>query len=210
MSIWAIVPAKPFEVGKSRLEGVLGTEQRIRLNRWFLHHVLEAVAQVKHLSRALVISRSAEVLDFARRRGAAILPEGDVSDLNEALRLATAYAIGGSAQIVMIIPIDLPLLTAQDIEELLSAAREGSSLALAADRSETGTNGLLVPAGGIRYRFGPGSLARHLTEAQSRGLSAAVLRTAGWGLDIDNAADYTQLVRSHPGVASCVANLGSD
>ncbi|MGH2523035.1 MAG: 2-phospho-L-lactate guanylyltransferase, partial [Anaerolineales bacterium] len=43
MSLWALVPVKPFWQAKTRLAGVLSPEQRAGLSREFLTHTLQVL-----------------------------------------------------------------------------------------------------------------------------------------------------------------------
>ena len=42
MDCWAIIPAKPFRAGKSRLAALLGVDERAALNRRLFGRVLDA------------------------------------------------------------------------------------------------------------------------------------------------------------------------
>src|SRR5207248_2686635 len=63
----------------------------------------------------------------------------------------------------LVIHADLPLVGPDDVEALLAAAGGGG--AIAPDRHGTGVNAVALDAGvSIEFRFGPGSLARHLEQ----------------------------------------------
>ena len=58
MSIWAIIPVRPLEEGKSRLAEVLTPIERLRLNQRFFRQTLDVTAAVVGRERTLVVSRS--------------------------------------------------------------------------------------------------------------------------------------------------------
>jgi 2-phospho-L-lactate guanylyltransferase len=100
---------------------------------------------------------------------------------------------------------DLPALTPEDVAALLA---EDAPVVIATDRNRSGTNLLVVPFGAegapgpeaerdgadrFRFRFGVGSLAAHLDEAEARGLGATVVHRPGTAVDLDTADDWSQL-----------------
>ena len=66
MTIWAIIPARPLEEGKSRLAEALTPAERQRLNQNFFRRTLDVTASVIGRERTLVVSRSEELLIAAR------------------------------------------------------------------------------------------------------------------------------------------------
>ena len=61
----AIIPAKDFQRGKSRLAGVLKEKIRINLQRWMLNNVLESVTNCNLIDNTVVVSDSIDVLNIA-------------------------------------------------------------------------------------------------------------------------------------------------
>jgi len=120
MTTWAIVPVKPLRRAKSRLSSVLGAEERLELSREMLNRVLEALAKVPEIERTLLVSRDSEAMALARHHGARTLSERPPIDLNQALQQATRAAVGSGASAVLVVPADLPLVTADDLRELVS------------------------------------------------------------------------------------------
>ncbi len=190
MSIWAIVPVKPFLRSKSRLAGVLSPEARAGLSRDFLGHALRVLAQVPQIGRVLVVSRDPAALALARDLHAHTVTEAGAPDLNRALTRATQVAVAERAGAVLILPTDLPLITVADVQTLITAAGAGPAVTLAPDRHETGTNALFVrPPGLLAYAFGAGSFGRHLARAQAAGAEVRVCRLPGLALDVDQPED---------------------
>jgi 2-phospho-L-lactate guanylyltransferase (CobY/MobA/RfbA family) len=71
VSLWAIVPVKPFRQAKSRLASVLGDEERLVLSREMLRTVLAALTGVSRVERTLVVSRGGP-LSLGRRSALAL------------------------------------------------------------------------------------------------------------------------------------------
>lgn len=186
MSIWAIVPVKPFREAKSRLAGVLSPDERAALSREFLVRTLDLLNGVREISRTLVISRDTTALQAARRHNAHTVTESGSPELNPALARATDVCVSLGAGGVLILPSDLPLLAPADLTSLLNAGDDPECLTIAPDRRDDGTNALFMrPPYLIPYAFGPGSFSRHLSIAMERGFCAQVYRAEAFALDVD-------------------------
>lgn len=204
--LWAIVPAKPLAQAKSRLAMVLSPAEREQLARSLLCHTLDVLASLilpaelaisgpaSGLAGILVVSADLKVRELAVARGVAWLPELEPPGLNGALEQAAAAARARGARGVLIVPADLPHLTAAAVAELLAAAGELPVAVIAPDRREEGTNALLVaPPGLIAFSFGPGSFQRHVAAARAAGVRTVVWRHPAWACDVDWPEDLALL-----------------
>ena len=75
MSLWTIVPVKPFSEGKSRLAGYLSPQERRALNRDLLTRTLDAIRLAHIDAEIVVVSRDNDALDAATRLGSHALAE---------------------------------------------------------------------------------------------------------------------------------------
>jgi 2-phospho-L-lactate/phosphoenolpyruvate guanylyltransferase len=186
MTLWAIIPVKPLRRGKSRLSGVLSLEARTALNHYLLSNTLEILASVPEIEYSLVVSRDPEALTVAREYGARTVQEQGSPQLNTALTRATMVALSHSVQGILIIPADLPLLTRDDIHEVVSRGVNPPVVVITPDRHHQGTNALLIsPPGLIQYEYGPGSFQRHCSQAKKAGARLEVCERGSVALDID-------------------------
>lgn len=186
MALWAIVPVKPLQRGKSRLSGVLTREERANLNRYLLSHTLETLTEIKDIENILVVSRDPAALSLARDYGARTVQEKGSPHLNVALTRATLVAKEYTTRGVLIVPADLPLITPQDVKTMLALAKDPPVVVVAPDRHREGTNALLVcPIGLIEYDFGPGSFDRHCQLAEQVGARLEIVELPSLALDVD-------------------------
>src|SRR5689334_18739660 len=132
--VWAIVPVKPFGHAKSRLAAVLSPEARAGLSREFFAHALGVLAAVPEVERVIVISQDAAALQLAREQGALALAEDGAPDLNRALARATEAAVAGGAAAILILPTDLPLMSVEDVRDLIGVEADGPAVTLAPDQ----------------------------------------------------------------------------
>jgi 2-phospho-L-lactate guanylyltransferase len=172
-----LVPLKRIDP-KSRLAGALPLDERVRLMRGLLAGVVSA-ARDAGVERVTVVTglplKEYEVWDD---RG---LP------WNEALAAATTEVV--TAPLVAVISADLPLIRADDVEELLVATPErGIAIARALDG---GTNAVAMrPPGLVRTRFGePDSAAVHA----ALGVPHVVVDLPGLAFDVDTPEDLTRM-----------------
>lgn len=194
MALWAVVPVKPLRRGKSRLAGVLSDEERTLLNRKLLAHTVDTLVEIPELENVLVVSRDPEALSVARDRGARTVLEDGAPHLNVALARATVIATTYAARGILILPADLPQISAEDIQSMITAGQDPPVVVIAPDYRREGTNAMLVnPAGLIQYDFGPQSFDRHVAQAEHKGAAVKVLDLASLAHDVDLPEDLTFL-----------------
>jgi 2-phospho-L-lactate guanylyltransferase len=194
--LWAVIPVKPLLESKKRLAHLLPAEQRANLVRELMCHVLAAVQQVPEITRTAVISSDPVVWAVGEALGAAIIQEEPPPDLNTAVARAYAIAVHHDAAGVLILPVDLPYVTAEDISLLIETGLGRPSdeirgiMAAAPDKAGEGTNALfLYPPLEFTFRFGPGSLQRHIHEALERKIAVRLVYAPGLQFDLDTAED---------------------
>jgi len=194
MTLWAIVPVKPFGRGKSRLASVLSREQRTDLNRHLLMHTVDTLTSIPEIEHVMVVSQDQEALALAREHGARTIQENGSSQLNLALARATVIAKSHITRGVLIVPADLPLITIEDVRAMLDFAKPPPVVVVAPDHRQQGTNALLVcPTGLIEYDFGPGSFQRHCERAKLAGARLEICRLPSLELDVDLPEDLERV-----------------
>ncbi len=75
MSLWGIIPVKPFSYGKSRLADRLSVEQRILLNRSLAENTLTICKSVPAIENLLIVSSGREMHRFAIKCGVEFVEE---------------------------------------------------------------------------------------------------------------------------------------
>ena len=193
--IVAVVPVRSLSGAKSRLGEPLDAEERAELVLALMRRVVTAAQASTRLADVVVVSRDTDLLMAAGELGAAIAQQsGD--GLNEGLTEALDCVIRDGATSVLVLPADLPRVTAQAIDDLIEAAELAAHRApgrpvvgLVTDRHETGTNALLLsPPDAIGFRFGEGSRAAHRAGAERAG--ATYLEVTGpLAFDLDTPED---------------------
>lgn len=186
MILWAIVPVKPLQRSKSKLLEVLTREEIAALGRLLLSHTLETLGQIPEIEHTLVVSRDTEALAIAREHGARTVTERGNPDLGEALIRASLVVRSHGVSSVLVLPADLPLLTSEDISELISLSGNPPEVLLVPDRRGTGTNAILSsPPGLIEYDLRAGSFARHIEQGEAAGAEVKICHLPSLELDLD-------------------------
>lgn len=191
--MWAVLPVKPFDWAKSRLDGVLAPEERSALARRLMLGSLAALVESACFERVVVVSRDAEALALAQERGAYPLTEDAPADLNRAIVAARALAMREGAGSLMVLASDLPLVQAADIRRVVEASGSASAV-IVPDRRAEGTNALLLsPPHLIEPGFGVESFHRHLALLSEAAATVSVLRLDGIAFDVDVPDDLAEL-----------------
>ncbi len=185
---WALVPVKARADCKCRLAERLSADARLGLVRLMLKRVLAELAASRTVGRIAVVSPERDTL------AADIVVLDDAGGgLNAALDSGRRALMAQGAREIVILPADLPFVTAADIDTLVESGRR-AGFALAGDLAGTGTNALYVaPPAPFRFQFGPGSRFLHLAEAARLGRHPELVRSAGLEFDLDVADDVARL-----------------
>jgi 2-phospho-L-lactate guanylyltransferase len=173
-----LVPLKATDP-KSRLAGALLPEKRAQLMRSLLGSVVGAVREAG-VERVTVVTE--EPLD-----GYDVWPDAGLP-WNDALAAAAAEVV--TAPLVAIVSADLPLLRADEVEDLLAATpARGIAIARALDG---GTNAVAMrPPGLVSTHFGePGSAAVHA----GLGVDHVVVDLPGLAFDVDTPEDLAKML----------------
>ena len=199
--MWAIVPFKALEAAKQRLASLLTPAERRDLMLAMARDVLAALCQSSALTGVLIVSRTPEADALARAFSTERFAESPDADLPGALRQASSYLqTHFDARGVMVIPADVPLITAAEIDAVLAAHGTGGTepaVTVIPDSENLGTNCLILsPPDAIDFIFDGRSFKPHVNAAFARGITPKIVPTRGFQLDIDTAEDLRALLAS--------------
>jgi 2-phospho-L-lactate guanylyltransferase len=182
-----IVPHRGLEAAKTRLSPVLSAEERGELAAHLLRRVLRVARQA--IADVVVITPSAALRELVEEAGARLLVQRGLG-LNEGLDQARAAAVAEGIETLIVLHGDLPELGLADVEALTAAVPGPTAVAIAPDKTGTGTNGLaLQPPDVIGFHFGAGSRAAHELAARTAGVAAVIVERPGLAFDLDTPED---------------------
>jgi 2-phospho-L-lactate guanylyltransferase len=157
-----------------------------------LQDVLAALAAVSELADVLVVTADHEAGRIACRHGARVTTagacDGHTGAVAAAAKLLSTQGLG-----LLQLPADIPLVTPDDIQRLLSLHREAPAFTIIPAHDERGSNAVLCsPAEAVPLQFGDDSFAPHIAAARARGIVPTIVRNRRIGLDIDDLDDLTE------------------
>jgi 2-phospho-L-lactate guanylyltransferase len=188
----ALVPARDFRMGKSRLAPTLDGDTRAELSRWMLNRVLSTLKNVPRIDEVAVLSDGAEVLSLGEALGVEKI-KCPAEDMNADLELGRTWAMERGSRWLLIVHGDLPALKPSEVEAMLD--RAGDNCTVLAPSVDGGTNGLLIgPPDSLPFAFGPESFQRHLDSAEARNFRTERIDSPGFRLDVDTLSDLSTLL----------------
>lgn len=193
-----LVPIKDTASAKQRLSAVLDQASRTELARAMLHDVLTALHNWKTATPVAVVTGDLYATRLAAQYGFEVIEDRDNPGETGAIEMATRVCVERGVKTTLVIPADVPLIQARELEQILKQApAEGSVLVPAGDGR--GTNAIFRrPADLFPLRFGNDSFKPHHAAARATGKPCVVLRLPGIAVDVDNPADLQQII-SLPG-----------
>jgi 2-phospho-L-lactate guanylyltransferase len=184
--IVAILPVKPFRLGKERLAESLTTEARVTLAQAVAIRTADTSASAGLIP--LIVAGDYDVAEWALTKGIPTVDDPG-SDLSAAAAAGVGWARAADCA-WMVIHCDLPLLQVGEVVELATALEEfGTVIAPSADGGTSALGGMKP----LDFAYGPSSFHRHLIRIPE----AAVIARTGLLHDVDSPADLVS-ARRHP------------
>ncbi len=192
-----LLPIKDLNNAKKRLMGVLTPEERFGLAEAMLKDTIRAVQGVRLAEKVFVITNYQPAMCLAEENGWEILREerqnSESDSVDAASRLCELRGVTG----LLRIPLDVPLVQASDIDDLLAIECEEPAMVIVPSRDGLGTNAILrMPPALFPSHFGMGSFAKHVGEAERIGARVIFRRNARLEMDVDDEADLLALLKN--------------
>lgn len=198
-----LVPVKNLSSAKQRLAEVLDQPARTKLAQAMLEDVAAALngwqmGRNSESGEVTLVTGDPFAKKLAGDFGFEVIPDPDNPGETGAIEMAINICVDRGIEWTLVIPADIPLIQAWELDEILKhAPGEGSVLVPAGDGR--GTNAAFRrPANLFPLRFGNDSFKPHHAAAQATGKPCVVLTLPGIAVDVDNSADLQQLI-SLPG-----------
>jgi len=184
--IVAILPVKPFRLGKERLTESLTPDARVALAQAFAIHAADTSASAGLIP--LIVAGDYDVAEWALTKGIPTVDDPG-TDLSAAAAAGVGWARAADCAWI-VIHCDLPLLQVGEVVDLATALEEsGAVIAPSADGGTSALGGGEAP----EFAYGASSFHRHLARIPN---ATVVVRT-GLLHDVDSPADLVS-ARRHP------------
>ncbi len=193
-----LVPIKNTAQAKQRLASILDQPSRTKLAQAMLSDVFETLHGWKNRPEVGIVTGDQFATELALAYGFEVIADPDNPGETGAIERATRICVEHGDDSTLVIPADIPLVQAWELEEILKhAPAEGSVLVPAGDGR--GTNAAFRrPADLFPLRFGNDSFKPHHAAAQATGKPCVVLNLPGIAVDVDDPPDLQRLL-SLPG-----------
>jgi 2-phospho-L-lactate guanylyltransferase len=193
---WALVPAKAFNRGKSRLSPALSDPARRAFAQQLLEHVLGTLVGSRAVKGILVSTDSPAVAEVARRFGAFVrLDPPGVPSLAAVVDGGLIELAARGAHAALVLMADLPAIQPHDIRAVVaSLANHQVVLVPASDGCHTNALALSPPTC-LRTAFGRSdSFVAHLGAARAACLRVAILENPRLAFDVDGPEDHARML----------------
>lgn len=193
-----LVPVKNTASAKQRLASLLDQSCRTQLAQVMLHDVLAAVHGWRNRPAVGIVTGDPYATRLAEEYKFEVIPDPENPGETGAIEMATRICVERGEESTLVIPADIPLIQAWELEEIFKHA-PGCGTVLVPAGDGRGTNAVLRrPADLFPLRFGNDSFKPHHAAAQATGNPCVVLHLSGIAVDVDNPSDLQQLI-SLPG-----------
>jgi 2-phospho-L-lactate/phosphoenolpyruvate guanylyltransferase len=189
-----LIPVKNLSGAKQRLAAILDQGARTELAQAMLADVMEAIAQWNRRPEVGIVTSDPFAIELAGHFHFEVIADPSNRGETAAIGMATQVCALRRVNHTLVIPGDIPLIKASELDAISQAApNEGSVLVPAADGR--GTNAAFRrPAALFPLRFGNDSFKPHRAAAEATQKPCVVISLPGIALDVDTPADLIKLV----------------
>ena len=184
----AIIPVKTFSRAKTRLG--LSPDATEQICRLMLESVLKTVTQSDVIQKTVLVSKDEDALSIGKKFGAFGIYDESEQGVNSAVLLADKYFGQEGFDGTMVFPQDIPLMESEDIRTLYQMKTSERCVLVVPSRKFDGTNALFrTPVGVMETHYDEDSYKIHLSTAEKRSASSALVLIRRMMLDIDDPSD---------------------
>lgn len=199
--VYAILPLKDFVNAKQRLAGVLAPHERRGFFQAMVEDVLDVLSQHELIEQVVILSDDPSAALLAERYQVQHWSEKSLNaaGLNGVITAAAKKLTEQGVSDLMIVHGDLPLISHQEIQQLVEAHQLSvqPAVTISPDTAMQGTNCMLCsPPAVINFYYGENSLLKHSEESKRCNITANVVPQPGLSCDMDNPADIEVLLAS--------------
>jgi 2-phospho-L-lactate guanylyltransferase len=198
MNVAALMPVKGFRNAKQRLSPLLGSAAREVLAETMFRDILREVRLARGLVGTFVVTGDDKVAAIAAMAGAEVIRESAENGETGAVDFARLELKRAGCEAVLILPGDMPLVRARDVEQILAQVPDGATAPFALlvpSHDRLGTNALLLaPPDAIPLRFGYDSFTFHSAQVSAQGLPLYGFENEHIALDIDEPQDLERFL----------------
>jgi 2-phospho-L-lactate guanylyltransferase len=189
-----IIPIKKFDYSKTRLGSFLNSKERKELTRLLMLETLEKTSILEQKQIIIVSGERFEPID--KFRDIVLIKENDLKGVNNAIGLANKFVKDNEFSESLIIPIDLPFLSAKDLHDVIKTSRKfEKGICIVPSKRFDGTNVLLrKPNLVIDTFYDNNSFYNHVKSAAENNVSIEIIKNENLMIDLDTVDDVMEIM----------------
>ena len=194
MKIAAVIPMKSLHSAKSRLSNILTAQQRKNLAMYLLNATIKELKKSNFISEIVIVSSDEAVKNYSSLNNLTFVKDSD-QGVNKAVILADKYCIDNGINANIVIPQDLPFISAKEIDEICTISNKyHKCIIICPSKRFDGTNILFrKPPGVIKTHYDDNSYMNHLKEAFKFKIPIESLDIVKLRFDLDTKEDLLEL-----------------
>lgn len=192
--IAAVIPMKNLHFAKSRLSTILTLQQRKNLAFFLLNTTIKTLKESRLINEIIIVSSDKTIEKFSFENSLKFIKDSD-SGVNNAVILADHYCINNDIDANIVIPHDLPFISAKEIDQICNMSKKyPKCIIICPSKRFDGTNILFrKPPNVIKTFYDDNSYMNHLKEAQRLNIPIESLELDNLMFDIDTKEDLLEL-----------------
>lgn len=194
MKIAAVIPMKCLHSAKSRLSNILTAKQRKNLAMYLLDATIKELKKSDFISEIVIVSSDEAVKHYSCLNNLKFIKDWD-EGVNKAVMLADKYCIDNGINANIVIPPDLPFVSAKEIDKIcIISNKYHKCIIICPSKRFDGTNILFrKPPGVIKTHYDNNSYMNHLKEASKIKIPIESLDIVKLMFDLDTEDDLLEL-----------------
>ncbi len=117
-----LIPVKNLSTAKQRLAAVLDQPKRTELAQAMLQDVVSAIAALPNRPPCALVTGDPFATELARSHNFEIIPDPANPGETGAIEMATEFCLSRGAAFTLVIPADIPLVQARELEQIFAQA----------------------------------------------------------------------------------------
>ena len=194
MKIAAVIPMKSLHSAKSRLSNILTAQQRKNLAMYLLDATIKELKKSNFISEIIIVSNDKALKQYSCINNLKFIKDSD-EGVNQAVILADKYCIDNGINANIVIPQDLPFISAKEIDEICTISNKyHKCIIICPSKRFDGTNILFrKPPDVIKTHYDNNSYMNHLKEAYKFKIPFESLDIVKLRFDLDTKEDLLEL-----------------
>lgn len=194
MKIAAVIPMKSLHSAKSRLSNILTAQQRKNLAMYLLDATIKEIKKSCIISEIIIVSNDKAVKNYSCLNNLKFIKDSE-EGVNKAVILADNYCINNGINANIVIPHDLPFISAKEIDKICTMSNKyHKCIIICPSKRFDGTNILFrKPPDVIKTHYDDNSYMNHLKEAYKFKIPIESLDIVKLRFDLDTKEDLLEL-----------------